>query len=43
MQIRDMIKLTYTKGYYMEKLYKRELYLSKIRPFVYKEIQMYHL
>ena len=23
----------------MEKLYKRELYLSKIRPFVYKEIQ----
>lgn len=39
MQISDMIKLTYTKGYYMEKLYKRELYLSKIRPF-YKDEDM---
>lgn len=33
MQISDIIKLINTEDYYMEKLYKRELYLSKIRPF----------
>ena len=39
MQISDIIKLTNMEGYYMEKLYKRELYLSKIRPF-YKDVDM---
>ena len=31
--------MTYKEVYYMEKLYKRELYLSKIRPF-YKDEDM---
>ena len=39
MQISDVIKLTNIRGYYMEKLYKRELYLSKIRSF-YKDEDM---
>ena len=38
-QISDIIKLTNMEGCYMEKLYKRELYLSKIRPF-YKDVDM---
>ena len=39
MRFGDIIKLINMEGYYMGKLYKRELYLSKIRPF-YKDEDM---